>query len=178
VFVSNNASARNFDHAALHLIHNPRIVCRHNHGSSGSVDSGKNIHDPGTRGGIKVSGRLISQHDGGLVDSSSSDSHSLLFPTGELVREVLRFGRKTHCLQNIWHSLMDKPCALPDNAQRKRHVIEDRLLGEKPEVLEHDSEASPELRDFATRNPPEILPEDVNVARARSLFFQDEPQEA
>ena len=79
------------------------------------------------------------------------------------MREPVGLASETDHLQDIRNRLLDEPPRLADHLEGEGHVVEDVLLRQEPEVLEHDPEVAPEIGHLATRQLPEVLPEHMDL---------------
>ena len=72
--VAHDLTADQLDHAALHLVDDARVVGGHQHGGAVGVDRRQQRHDAGAGRRVEVSGRLVGQQDGRLVDDRRARS--------------------------------------------------------------------------------------------------------
>ena len=98
---------------------------------------------------VEVSGRLVGEQDGGLVDDGARDRDALLLTARELVRVATGLAAESHHLEHVRNRLLDEALALADHLQAERDVVEDGLLRQQAEVLEDDAEIAPEIRHLA-----------------------------
>ena len=70
-------------------------------------------------------------------------------------------------LQHVGHHPVDHLPALADDLQRERDVLEDRLLLQQPEVLEHAAHDLAQARDVATGQLVDVEFRNANVTRRR-----------
>ena len=135
-------------------------------------------HDAGAGVGVEVSGRLVRQQDRRLVDDGAGHRHALLLTARELVRESALLAGQADHLQDVGHGLLDEALALADHLQGERDVVEDGLVGQQPEVLEHHAEVAPEVRHLAAGERVELLAEHVDLALGGLLLLEHEAEEA
>src|SRR5207244_10722881 len=56
-------------------------------------------------------------------------------------------------------------------------VLEGRLVRKELEVLEHEADHPPQIRDLCRTHPADVLASDDDLARSRLFFADQDPQE-
>ena len=84
--------------------------------------------------GSRSSG-LIGQEELGPVDHGAGDRHTLLLAPGELMRQTPLLARQPHQVEGLGHSGEDVVARLTDDLGGQRHVLQNGLVLQEPEVL-------------------------------------------
>ena len=105
---------------------------------------------------VEVAGGLVGQDDLGGVDDGPRYGYALLLPVGEPRREIPHLLMEVDQPKGVENPPPDFLALLPDDLEGDGHVVEDRPLEKKPEVLEDDAHALPEPVDLPVRDLQEI----------------------
>src|SRR5215471_1631765 len=89
---------------------------------------------------VKVSGRLVSQNDGRIVNQCTGDCDALTLTTGELIRLVQHAGAESDAFKRSLGALFacSGRCAVVD--ERKFYVMERSRTSQKVEGLEDEAD--------------------------------------
>ena len=174
--VADHDAAAQLDHAALHLVDESGLVGGHHDGRAAGVDAGQQLHDVHRRGGVEVAGRLVGEEDLRAVDERAGDRDALLLTAGELVRQSLLLAVQADQGEHLRDRLLDERAGRADDLQRERDVLEDRLVRQQAEILEHRADVAAEVGDLPGGEGPQISPEHHDTAVARIVFAEDQPQ--
>ena len=101
-----------------------------------SVESLQQVHDLLGSVGIQVSCRFVSNHNLGIGDNRSSDSGSLLLPTGQLPRVMIGSIEKIDRLQCDLDSFMTLGACHGQQQQRHLDVLKRCQYGDQIVCLE------------------------------------------
>ena len=118
----------------------------HDDGGSGRINPLKNIHD--APGGIRVqvARRLVSNHDGGVVDDGTGDGHTLLLAAGKLVGKALVLVPQPYNVQHRVHAALHHAAGCLDNLHGKGDILINSLVRQQAVILEDYPQAAPEIR--------------------------------
>ena len=99
------------------------------------------IHDLHGRRRVQGPGRLVSQHDLGIVDQGTGDGHALHLSARKLARALVNVLAQADFLQRLARTLA--ALGMPHARERKRqlHVFQDGLMRDKVIALEHKADA-------------------------------------
>lgn len=78
--------------------------------------------------------------------------------------------------ERLGDRLVDVGPRRSDHLQRERHVLEDGLVRQQPEVLEHRSDVPAEVRHLAGRQGVQVAPEHDHASLAGGVLAEDEAQ--
>src|SRR5690606_21184628 len=126
---------------------------------------------------VTVAGVIVAQEDQRPVDERPGDGDTLLLAAGELVGHPVFLALEPDELEHGRDVATDLPPRLADDLQRERDVLEDRLVRQQPEVLEHRADASPQVRDLPVGEPVEVLAGDPDPPGGGALLLERQPQE-
>ena len=149
----------------------------HDDRGPGPVDPVEHLHDPDGGGRVDVPRRLVRQQDHRPVDERPGHRHPLLLAAGELVGHPVVLAFQPDQVHHLGDDLADEPARLPDHLEGEGHVLVNVLVGQQPEVLEHAADPAAQIRDLPVGEAGEILAGHVNLAVARLLLLEDQPQE-
>jgi hypothetical protein len=93
------------------------------------------------------------------------------------VRESLLLAVEAHELEHLGNGREDVVAGLADHLRRDRDVLEDGLVAQQLEVLEHRADLPAQVRHLPPRDLGELLAEGVDLPRRRALLAQDEVEE-
>src|SRR3954469_3459395 len=178
VLVADQAAVLHLHDPLAHLVDDLVVVSGHDDGRAGAVDPVEQPHDADAGRRVEVAGRLVRQQDRGPVDEGPGDRDPLLLAAGELVREAALLAGEADEVEHLRHGVRDRVPGLADHLQRERHVLEHGLVRQQPEVLEHHTDLTAQLRDLPVRQPPDVLARHVHDAAARPLLAQHQAQES
>src|SRR5205085_49208 len=111
------------------------------------------------------------------VHAGPRDGNALLLPARELVRIAVELLAQTDELEDLRHARVHDALRLPDHVERERDVLEDGLVGEELEVLEHRPDVPAEVRDLPGVHAVEALSGDEDLSLRRLLLLQQQPDE-
>ena len=153
------------------------VVRGHDDRRARPVDPVEQADDLETDARVEVPGGLVGEEDRRLVDDGASDRDALLLAAGELVREPLLLALEPDDPQRLGDGLADDRAGLADDLQREGDVLEDGLVGQQPEVLEHRADLATQLRHLrsgsressrpATNTEPEVAFSSLSARRRR-----------
>ncbi len=134
------------------------IVCSHDDRDARGIDLDKKLHKLHCRIGIEVASRLVGEDEGGAVKERPRYGDTLLLAARQLVGAFIALvnhidlGKHlTNTLVHIY--LLAPPCCLEDELE----IIVDGAIGEKLEILEHDSHTTAEEWDVVRAELLEIV---------------------
>jgi len=110
-------------------------------------------HDPDGGAGVEVARRLVGEQDRRPVHERPGDRHPLLLTAGQLVREAPLLAGQPDQVENLRDGVRDGMPRLADHLQGERHVLEDRLVRQQAEILEHHADLAAQLRDLPPGRP-------------------------
>ena len=139
------------------------------------VDPVEQADDLETDARVEVPGGLVGEEDRRLVDDGASDRDALLLAAGELVREPLLLTLESDDPQRLGDGLADHRAGLADDLQREGDVLEDGLVGQQPEVLEHRADLATQLA-LCGRAAGRAHGRDEHRAGGGVLLFEREPR--
>ena len=111
------------------------------------------------------------------VDERARDGHPLLLAAGQLGRQPAGLAGQTDHLQHIGHHPVDHIGALADHLERERDVVENGLLLQQPEVLEHAADHLAQLGDVPSGQRVDVKLRHPDIAVGRRLGPQQQPHE-
>jgi hypothetical protein len=93
--------------------------------------------------GAEVSGRLVCQHDLGLMHDRSRHCGPLLFSARQFARPMRRSVRHPHQRQDLGDTFPDASPMFSPQQERKGHILFDGQAGDEMERLKHDADGLP-----------------------------------
>ena len=130
--------------------------------------------DPARALRVEVAGRLVREHQGGLVDERPRDRHPLLLSPGEAVRKAALPAREPHPLEHR----IDAPAgpAVPAvELERQAQVLLDVEAGNQVEELEHVADSAPSQQGaLAFRTGGDVVALEPHRTRVRHVDAADE----
>ena len=147
--VAHHLAVDELDDAPLHLVDEAGLVRGHDDRRAARVDAREQLHDVDGCRRVEVSGRLVGEQHLRAVHERPRDRDALLLTAGQLVREPLVLAGEADEREHLGHGLLDESARRADDLQRERDVLEDRLVRQQPEVLEHRADVPAEVRHLA-----------------------------
>ena len=166
--VAHELAVLELDDAALHLVDEAGLVRRHQDRRAAGVDAGEQLHDVDGCRGVEVSRGLVGEQHLRAVHERARERDALLLAAAELVREPLLLALETDEPERLGDGLLDEAAGRADHLERERHVLEDGLRRQQPEVLEHGADVPAEVRHPAVRERAQVAAEHDDPARARA----------
>jgi hypothetical protein len=148
------------------------VVGGHQHRRAGAVDPFQQQHDVLAGVRVEVPGRLVGHQQQRPVDERAGDRHPLLLAAGELVRHPVGLALQTDQLEHLGYHLADGVRRLADHLECERDVLRHRLVDQQPEVLEHASDALPQLRHLAPRQLGHVPVVHIHIALGWHVLAQ------
>src|SRR5699024_2057494 len=90
---------------------------------------------------------LIRQQNGRAVDNSPGDRHTLLFTTGQFVRETTGFVFESNSFEDLWNGLVDESAAFAQNLHSKSNIGKHVFIRQEPKILEYNAKVAAQVRD-------------------------------
>src|SRR3954453_6501666 len=143
--IADDAALVQLDDAPAHLVDHLAIVRGDDDGRAGAVDAVDQLHDPDPRLRIEVAGRLVRQKQRRVVDERTRDRNALLLAARELVRVVVKLGRKPYEAKDVRHLATDRLAALADDLERVSDVRVDGAVRQELEVLEDHADVAAQV---------------------------------
>ena len=162
------------DHTPAHGVHDPGVVGRHHDRRPGAVDAVEQRHDPLAGRGIEVAGGLVGEDDQGAVHEGTRDRDPLLLASRQLMRQPIALLAEADQLQDLRHLRPDHVTRPADDFEGKGHVLENGLVREQAEVLEHAAEVAPQVRHPPVRQLADLLAGHPDLAAIGNLLAQQE----
>src|SRR3954465_2458026 len=175
--VAHDLAVVELDHALAHLVHDRRVVRRHQDRRVGAVDAVEQLHDADARRGVEVSRRLVGDEDHRAVDEGARDRDALLLAAGQLLGQATALAVQADELEHLGHHPLDGRLRLADHLQREGDVLGDGLVRQQPEVLEHGADLAPHRRHLPAVQLAEVATGDEHLAAGGALLAQDQPEE-
>ena len=99
------------------------------------------VHDLHGRCGIQSAGRLVCQHNLGIINQGAGDGHALHLSTRKLTRALVHVLAQTNGLERLARTLA--ALGVPHARERKRqlHVFQNGLMRNEVIALEHKADA-------------------------------------
>ena len=154
------------DDAPAECVDDLGVVRRHEQRRAELVDANEQLDDLPARDRVEVPCRLVGDEYFRSAHQGARNRRPLLLATRELVREVFAPLREADKREGALGLL---PCffaGVPRDEEREADVLGDRLPWQQLEVLEHDADAPPKLRDRGAAHAcaiPKVVPEIVGV---------------
>jgi hypothetical protein len=111
------------------------------------------------------------------VDQGAGDGHALLLAAGELGGQVLPVLLQADQVEQLRDAAPDLAAGRAGHLEGEGNVLEDRLGGQQPEVLEHDPDPAPQLRHVATAEARQVAPGHDHPAAGRQLLADEQADE-
>ena len=153
------------DNATAHVVHHLAVVGGHEHGRARAVDALEQVHDAAGGLRVQVSRGLVADEQRRAVHDGAGDGHALLLAAGELVGIAVELVGQAHEAQHLGHLGLDDVTALPDYLQGEGHVLEDGLVRQELEVLEHAADVAAQVGHAPVAHGGQILVRHVDLAR-------------
>ena len=154
--------------APAHLVDQHLVMGGDHHRGPGAVDAIEELHDALARLGVEVPGGLVGQQDEGPVHEGPGHRHPLLLATGELAREVVGLLGQTHQVEDLGHLVGHHVARAADHLEGEGHVLEHRLIGQEPEILEDAADVAPEVGHPPLRQIDDVAAGLPDLARCRA----------
>ena len=154
------------------------VVTRDDHRHADVVEALEELHDLEREVGIEIAGRLVGDEQRRLADDGAGDADALLLAGRELERAAALLAEESHLVERRAHPLVDLAPRHARDDERQGDVVGDRPIEEQLVILEHDAEASAELRDAARLDGRGVLVIDEHLAARRALDERDQLQDA
>jgi hypothetical protein len=106
--------------------------------------------------------------------SSGSRFPPLLFPGRELERAAALLAEESDLVERRAHALLDFAPRYSRDDERQRDVVGNRPIEEQLMILEHDAQASAELRDAARLDRRGVLVIDEYLTAGGALDERDQ----
>src|SRR3954447_5845702 len=126
--VTNDLAVVELDHALAHLVHDRRVVRRHQDGRVGAVDPVEQLHDADARRRVEVSRRLVGDENHRPVHERSRDGHPLLLPARQLLGQPATLAVQPDELEHLGNDPLDGRRRLADDLEREGDVLGDGLV--------------------------------------------------
>ena len=143
------------------------------HRGARAVDALEQVHDAAGGLGVEVARGLVAHQKRRAVDDGARDGDALLLAAGELVGHLVELLLQADQAQDLGDLRLDDVAALSDDLQRERDVLEDGLVRQQLEVLEHAADVAAQVRHAPVAHRREVLARDVDMA-LRRLHLADE----
>src|SRR5450756_685822 len=159
------------------LIHDPVVVRGHHDRRASAVDPVQQAHDLQAGGRVEVPRGLVSQQNQGLVDEGTGYCHTLLLPSGDLVRQPFLLAGEPDHLEGLRHDSLDGLTRLAQHLKGKGDVAEDVLVRQQPEVLEDCTDLATQCRHLASGQSGQLAASHEHAAGGRCHFAEDQAQQ-
>ncbi len=126
---------------------------------------------------VEVAGGLVGQEDERTVDEGPGDGHPLLLAAGQLVGQVVALLGQPDQVEDLGHLGGDHVLGAADDLEGEGHVLEHRLVGQEPEVLEDAADVAAQVGDPPLGQMPDLLARLPDPPASRHLLAQQEPDE-
>src|SRR4029078_2225731 len=136
------------------------------------------LDDLPARDRIEVPGRLVGDEDLRPAHQRSRDRGALLLTTRQLIGEVVSAVRKTDERERALGFLAHLFTGVSGDEKREADILRDGLAREELEVLEHDANATSQLRHGSSAHPDDVLAVDPHAAGRGKLFADEKTDEA
>src|SRR6202022_2268127 len=177
IFVSDNLSALDGDHAPSHDVNDLTVVRRHQDGRPSGVDLQEQLDDlPGGRR-VEVPGRLIGEKDPRIVDERPRDRDPLLLAAGKLIGELVLFALQADDAEHLFDLRLEVPQGAFGDAQREGDILENREVGEQLEILKDHADLATQKGQVPALEAVQVLTVDMDLARGDFLFADQEPNQ-
>jgi hypothetical protein len=90
-------------------------------------------------------------------------------------KSLVLAGQADEC-EDFGHGLLDESARGSDDLESERDILEDGLVRQEAEVLEHRADVPAEIRHLAVGQRAQVATEHDDTAVARRLLAQDESQ--
>ena len=101
----------------------------------------KQVHDLHGRCRVQGTGRLVCQHDLGVVDQGAGDGHALHLPARKLARALVNVLAQADFLQRLARTLAALGMPHARERERQLHVFQNGLMRNEVIALEHKADA-------------------------------------
>src|SRR5438128_6778254 len=177
IFVSDNLSALDRDHAPPHDVNDLTVVGRHQDGCPSRVDLQQQLDNfPGGRR-VEVPGRLIGEKDPRIVEECPRDCHPLLLAAGELVGELVLFSFQADDAEHLLDFRLEVPQGAFGDPQREGDVLEDGKVRQQLEILEDHADLATQEGQVAALEAAQVLTLDLYLAVRDLLLADQEPDQ-
>ena len=120
------------------------------------------LYDSLSRFHIKISRRLVRQNDSRRVEHGTRYHDTLLFAAGELIRQLIPFVAHADQLQHLFDAFFYLHLVLPAGSfKHEFKIIVDGTIRQQLEILKHDAELTPQLRNIFTLDSPHIISQNL-----------------
>ena len=99
------------------------------------------VHDLYGRCRVQGAGRLVCQHDLGVVDEGASNGHALHLSARKLARALVHMLAQANCLKRLARTLTTLGMAHTRKRKRQLHVFQDSLVRNEVIALEDEADA-------------------------------------
>ena len=99
------------------------------------------VHDLHGRRRVQGAGRLVCQHDLGVVNQGTGNGHALHLSARKLARTLVHMLAQTNCLKRLARTLATLGMANARERERQLHVFQNGLMRNKVIALEHKADA-------------------------------------
>jgi hypothetical protein len=103
--------------------------------------------------------------------------HPLLLAARQLAREVVALLGEPHQVEHLGDLGGHHVLGPPDDLEGEGHVLEDRLVGQQPEVLEDAADVPSQVGDPPLGQVDHVAPRLPDAAAVGQLLAQEEPDE-
>ena len=153
------------DDATAHVVDHLAIVSGHEHRGARAVDALEQIHNAAGGLRIQISRGLVADEQRRPVHDGARNGDALLLAAGKLIGIAVQLVGEAHEAQHLGHLRLDDVPALADNLQGEGDVLEDRLVRQELEVLEHAADVAPQVGHAPVAHGGQILVSHVDLAR-------------
>ena len=140
VGIVGNLAVRQVDDARGVLVRQLRIMRDHNN-QTVARHVLEQVHDLHGRCGIQSAGRLVGQHNLGIVDQSTGDGHALHLSARKLARALVNVLAQADFLQRLARTLAALGMPHARERERQLHVFQNGLMQNEVIALEHKADA-------------------------------------
>ena len=165
------------DSAGADILDDGAIMGSDNHRCRQAVHLAENVHDLLRHVGIEIPRRLIGNEKRRPINERSRDGDALLLAARQHPGRQITFFRQPDKLE---HSV-DTPPRLtrghPDGPLAKSNIIEHRPAWQQLEILKHDTDSSPETREFLAAKSRDISASDKHLPPVGNLRAIEEGEQ-